>query len=142
MVMVPTLWAAYVGPTPPLAWVTLPFKDSSRPSVPDAPGVYAFLVVPNIAGNLNVSYLMYIGKTDRPLRRRFVEYLREAQSNKIRPKLLRVLPLYSDHLVFACATTPTGTSPKDVEAALLTAFSPPGNDQIPGTVGRARKAFQ
>jgi hypothetical protein len=142
MVMMPKLWTAYVGPTPQLSWSTFPFKEASRNQIPDAPGVYAFLVLPNIAGNINVSYLMYVGETERPLRERFGEYLREAKEDRIRPKLLRVLPLYPDHLVFACATTPVGIPPKDVESALLAAFVPPGNDQIPAIVRRARKAFQ
>src|SRR5688572_24934743 len=100
MVMMPKLWTAYSGPTPPLSWSAFPFKDASRRHIPDAAGVYAFLVAPNIAGNLNVSYLMYVGETERPLRDRFGEYLREAQEDRIRPKLLRVLPLYPDHLLF------------------------------------------
>ena len=70
-----------------LTWSLFPFQDASRSQIPNAPGVYAFLIVPNIAGNLNVSYLMYIGKTDRPLRQRFAEYLLEAKSDRIRPNL-------------------------------------------------------
>jgi hypothetical protein len=112
MVMLPTLWAAFkADPTPTLAWAAFPFKDSSRASVPHAPGVYAFLVVPSIAGDLNVSYLMYIGETERTLRSRFAEYIREAQEDKIRPKLLRILPLYPEYLMFACASVPAGVSP-------------------------------
>ena len=143
MIMVPAWWAAFsASATPPLAWSLFPFQDASRTQVPNAPGVYAFLIVPNIAGNLNVSYLMYIGKTDRPLRQRFGEYLFEAKSDRIRPNLLRILPRYPNHLVFACATTPAGTAPQDVEAALLRAFVPPCNDQLPATIQRAKKAFK
>jgi hypothetical protein len=84
---------------------------------------------------------MYIGETGRTLRERFAEYLVEARSDKIRPKLLRILPLYPDHLVFACAPLPANIAPKDVESALIEALLPPGNDDVPATVRRPRKAF-
>ncbi len=140
MIMVPRLWSALsLGQT--LSWSVFPFNDSSRSLIPNEQGVYAFLVVPSIAGNLNVSYLMYIGETDRTLRQRFGEYLLEAGSDRIRPKLLRVLPLYPDHLLFVCAPLPTGVVPKNVESSLIEAFLPPGNEQVPATVRRPRKAF-
>jgi len=100
-----------------------------------------FTIVNTRPGNLNVSYLMYIGETERTLRDRFGEYLLEARSDKIRPKLLRILPLYPDHLVFACAPLPLGIVPRDLESALIEAFLPPGNDDVPATVRRPRKAF-
>lgn len=140
MIMVPRLWSALSIPS--LSWTAYPFRDASQSQVPAQPGVYAFLIAPNAAGNLNVSYLMYIGETDRTLRERFKEYLRESRGDRIRPKLLRILPLYPDHLFFACAPLPSDVSPRDVEAALLEAFLPPGNDQVPASVRRARKAFE
>ncbi len=138
--MVPRLWSS-LSLAQTLSWSLFPFNDSSRSSIPDQQGVYAFLILPVIAGNLNVSYLMYIGETERTLRDRFGEYLLEARSDKIRPKLLRILPLYPDHLVFACAPLPLGIVPRDLESALIEAFLPPGNDDVPATVRRPRKAF-
>ncbi len=140
MVMLPRLWNAFsIGQA--LTWSVFRFNENSRVLIPNQQGVYAFLIAPGIAGDLNVSYLMYIGETERPLRTRFAEYLREAQSDQIRPKLLRILPLYPDHLLFACAPLPSGVVPKDVEAALIEAFLPPGNDQLPATIRRPRRAF-
>jgi len=142
MIMMPRLWSALAaGSTLTLSWAVFPFKNTSRSQIPDEPGVYAFLVAPGTAGDLNVSYLMYIGETDRTLRERFAEYLREAQSDRIRPKLLRILPLYPDHLLFACAPLPPSVVPRDIESALLEAFLPPGNDQVPASLRRPRKAF-
>ena len=144
MVMVPRLWTecATVAATQALTWQVFPFKEASRTQIPEVPGIYAFLITPGICGDFNVSYLMYVGETERTLRDRFGDYLLEAKSDRIRPKLLRILPLYPEHLMFACATLPTGVAPKDVEAALLEAFMPPGNDRVPASVSRARKAFQ
>lgn len=140
MIMVPRLWSSCSLPVN-LSWSVHPFSENSRSQIPQQQGVYAFLILPAIAGNLNVAYLMYIGETDRTLRVRFGEYLLEARSDKIRPKLLRILPLYPDHLAFACAPVPSGVAPKDIESALIEAFLPPGNDDIPATVRRARRAF-
>ena len=139
MIMLPRLWSS-LSLQQSLSWSTFPFNDSSRSLIPDQQGVYAFLILPKI-GDLNVSYLMYIGETCRTLRERFGEYLLEARSDKIRPKLLRILPLYPDHLVFSCAPLPTDIVPKNVESALINAFLPPGNDDVPATVRRPRKAF-
>ena len=142
MIMVPRLWSLFpAGPPFTLSWSVFPFNDGSRGQIPDEPGVYAFLIAPRLGGDLNVSYLMYVGETERTLRERFREYLIEAGSDRVRPKLLRILPLYPDHLLFACAPLPTHIAAKDVEAALLEAFLPPGNDQVPATVRRSRKAF-
>lgn len=142
MIMVPRLWSSLsAGNTPPLSWVMFPFKDSYQQDIPDKPGVYALLIDPNAAGDLRVSYLMYVGETNRTLRERFGEYLREARSGRIRPKLLRILPLYPDHLLFACCPLPSDVAPRVVEAALLQAFLPPGNDQVPASVRRPKRAF-
>lgn len=140
MVMVPRLWTSFSVPIP-LSWSLFPLVKSSRSKIPNQQGVYALLILPQIAGDLNVAYLMYIGETDRTLRARFAEYLGETRSDRIRPKLLRILPLYPSHLVFACATVPLGVVPKDIESKLIEAFLPPGNDDIPATVRRPRRAF-
>lgn len=140
MFLVPRLWDEYPATTP-LNWSSYPFGAGSKPLVPDLPGVYAFLIVPGIAGNLNVSYLMYVGKTDRPLRQRFAEYLLEATSDQVRPKLVTTLALYPKHCHFACAPVPAGVDPEAVEAELLAAYVPPGNDRLPAKVSRIVKAF-
>jgi len=123
-----------------LDWKLVPFSEASAEQLPDEFGVYAFLIQPQIA-SLNLTYLMYVGKTDRTFRERFREYLRERDSGKIRPKLLKILPQYPDHLFFAYAAAPSGYSPADLETALLHAFVPPGNDQLDAEFTRADKAF-
>lgn len=136
----PQKWAQLVLPAG-LTWTVVPFRATSAPAIATVPGVYAFIIRPQTPLTLSTSYLMYIGKTDRALRARFREYLREQTSDAIRPKLLRILPLYGDHLFFAFSPTPTGATPQVVEQALLTAFIPPGNDRIDAQVNRIGKAF-
>ena len=140
VVLWPERWAALQLPAN-LTWTVLPFSPQSAPTISDSAGVYAFLVRPQCALTLETSYLMYVGKTDRQLRQRFREYLRERDSGQIRPKLLRILPLYGQHLFFAFAPIPMGYTTTAIESALLTAFIPPGNDQIDAHVNRIRKAF-
>lgn len=123
-----------------LDWSIVPFSEASETLLPLALGVYAFLIRPQLVG-LDLMYLMYIGKTDRTFRERFREYLKERDSGQIRPKLLKILPQYPDHLFFAYAEVPAGHSAKDVETALLRAFVPPGNDQLDAEFMRADKAF-
>lgn len=123
-----------------LDWKVVPFSEASEALLPLALGVYAFLIRPQLA-SLDLTYLMYVGKTDRTFRERFREYLRERDSGQIRPKLLKILPQYPDHLFFAYAEVPAGHSAKDVETVLLRAFVPPGNDQLDAEFMRADKAF-
>jgi hypothetical protein len=126
---------------PVLNWTVVPFSAQSASAIPNVPGVYAFVIQPQTPLTLVTSYLMYVGKTDRPLVQRFREYIRERDSEQVRPKLLRILTLYDGHLFFAFAPVPAGFTPAEVERVLLAAFIPPGNDQINAQVNRIRKAF-
>jgi hypothetical protein len=140
VILWPDLWSSLQLP-PHLTWKIVPFSAQSSGSIVREAGVYAFVVRPQTPLALTTSYLMYVGMTDRPLRQRFREYLRERDSGRIRPKLLRILPLYGEHLFFAFAPVPSGFTPEGIEAQLLAAFIPPGNDQINAHVNRIRKAF-
>lgn len=125
-----------------LDWTVVPFEVASASGISNLPGVYAFVIRPQTQLSLATSYLMYVGMSNRPLRQRFREYIRERESESVRPKLLRILPRYGPHLFFAFSPVPAGTTPREVEQALLSAFIPPGNDQIDAQVNRIRKAFQ
>ncbi|GIV87094.1 MAG: hypothetical protein KatS3mg054_1123 [Chloroflexus sp.] len=128
----------------PLSWNTYAFSQASTGRIPDQPGIYAFLIQPNIANNLNASYLIYIGKTERTLRVRFQEYLREVKNRSGRPKICLLLGLYDGYLSFSCAVVKSNTLPATLNALekeLLKAFIPPANDRIPVEVGRVIQAF-
>jgi hypothetical protein len=125
-----------------LDWTLVPFEPGSRQSIAQLPGVYAFLIRPQTISALQLSYLMYVGMTDRTLRERFGEYLTESQSDRIRPKLLRVLPLFPGHLFFAFAPVPAEHSAEEIETSLIDAFVPPCNDDIDATLKRVKKAFK
>lgn len=125
----PERWQAFAVTCP--EWTVFKYDVGIIETIPDEQGVYAFLVQPQVASNLNVSYLMYIGQTSRTLRQRFREYLLEANRPKGRPLLQLLLNLYKDHLYFACAIVSPPSSPADLEEHLIKAFIPPMNDKLP-----------
>jgi hypothetical protein len=134
-------WASF-DPAISLARQAHEFAPAAAAAVPTSRGVYAFMVNLNIAGNLTARYVMYVGKAeDRGLRRRFREYLKEAASDRPRPKLGRLFYLWQGQITFHCASTGP-LSPKDVEDKLLAALVPPMNDELPATVRASVRAFQ
>ena len=120
-----------------LEWVDHPFEDGEVDEIPSTPGVYAFLVQPRLAGGLDVSYLLYIGKSGN-LNRRFRDYLRELEAENARPRIVIYLNRY---LRFWCATLPSDVSTTDIEDELLAAIIPPLNKRLPASVGRIVGAF-
>lgn len=125
-----------------LSWNTYTFSEESISSIPEKPGVYAFLIQPKIANNLNTSYLIYIGKTERRLKDRFQEYLREVSNPIGRPKIIHWLSLYAGYLYFSCTPVEPPNTLESTEDELLKAFIPPANDMLPAEVRRVFQAFR
>ena len=138
----PTLWDQYRGPDD-LEWNCVSFCRKDLGIIPNDPGVYAFCVQPSIGGNLCGSYLLYVGKTDRGLRTRCREYLRKAEADSERPKLLLMLRLFAgtDYLRF-CFAVVRKTDPALIEASLLEATVPPACTVLPASVRPAVDAFR
>lgn len=136
----PVGWQAY-GYKHNLKWLTVRFEKANRLKIPDKPGVYAFLVQPNVGGILNVSYLFYVGETVS-LRNRFGDYLREsAGSDNSRIQLYVLFNEYQGHVLFTYALLPKAHR-KQVERELLAALTPPLNKKLPATIAAAERAFQ
>ena len=137
----PTLWDRYSGPDD-LEWSCVSFRRRELAGIPDVPGVYAFCVRPSIGGNLCGSYLLYVGKTERGLRTRCREYLREASTGSDRRKLQRMLRLFAgtDYLRF-CFAVVRGADPGVIEESLLEATVPPACTALPASVRPAVDAF-
>ena len=137
----PALWNQYRGPDD-LEWKCAPFSRCNLEAIPEASGVYAFCVRPSIGGNLCGSYLLYVGKTVRGLRTRCREYLAHAEADKERPKVLRMLRLFSgtDYLHFCFAVVPED-DPASIENLLLEATVPPACSTFPASVRSAVDAF-
>jgi len=140
LILWPARWKEYRSASL-LKWKTRVFAPKARKGIPDKPGVYAFLIQPRTAG-INVSCLMYIGKTDRSLKTRFGEYLSEAESAAGRPALSVVLKLYAGYLRFSYAPVMRTGMAGEVEERLIQAFLPPLNRQYPAKVRRVMAAFR
>lgn len=133
----PRNWTEH-DPAVNLSWDVFPFRLDAQGGIPNEPGVYAFLIQPGIAPNLNASYLAYVGKTERSLRTRFGEYLREVVDPAGRPKIQMWLQTYESYVYFTCAKL---ASPVDVERKLIDALMPPANSDFSAEVGRVLRAF-
>ena len=141
-VLWPQQWAAY-NLSDPFNWEIHPFQRDQVEKIPSDPGIYSFVIQPRVAAHPHCSYLMYVGKTERPLRERFREYFNERQKVETgRPKIVRLLNQYQDYLHFCCSAITETDRISEIEEALLNAFIPPCNDQYPAAIHRPMKAFQ
>jgi hypothetical protein len=136
----PRNWQKW-NPPATLKWKSKPFSSASRDSIPKSPGVYAFVLQPRIPPGVPHSLLMYVGMTDRPLRERFCEYLREMTDASGRPAISTMLNMYQGYLHFYCATVAKPATPKEMEDHLLETLAPPMNKQYPATIRRITAAF-
>lgn len=133
----PRMWDGYGGGD--LRWETAPLSLADREKIPSAPGIYTLIVQPAIAGHPSNSCLMYVGQAVS-LRERFGRYLTRERADSGRPKLVRLLKRYEDHILF-CFTQVPKDRLTSTEAGLITAFIPPANDKFPARISRVVNAF-
>jgi hypothetical protein len=122
-----------------LQWESIAFGESNAHTIPETPGIYTFLINPNIANHPH-RYLCYVGKTERTLKERYSEYLREATAISGRPKILRLLNDWKGNLEF-CYTLVEKEEIKMLEKRLIDAFVPPFNSDFSANIGRIVGAF-
>ncbi len=125
-------------------WEEYKFIPEEQENIPTSQGVYSFVVKPSIANHPSCAYLMYVGQTSsQTLKKRFGQYLDEqAGKGKPRPKLLRVLNKYIDHLFFICLPLNGELTPREVETNLLKSLLPPCNTDLPVEVRYIMGAFE
>jgi len=131
----PRMWAGYKT-LAVLNWQAICFDINNAEAVPDQPGIYAFLIRPNIEVLIGTEYLIYVGKTERTLRQRFREYIREKNNRFGRAKVVEFLQKYDAHILFTCAIVDGQVKPNLIENELLKAFMPPANSDFPAEVRR------
>ncbi len=137
----PKPWTEFTDTTP-LEWRRVKFGENTLDEVPsDAHGVYSFVVEPGIALHPACAFLLYVGMTDRPLRVRYQEYLREPAKKKPRPRIVRMLRKWPDHLYFYYSKVPPGVVVRDLESALIAGLMPPANTELPARVRDIVGAF-
>lgn len=127
---IPARWTAFHGSNA-LTWEEIPFQPQSITQVPQIKGVYCFVVGPPPMSLPSVRYPMYVGRTKRPLRERFQEYLREQHSPAGRYHVKKFLNVFEGELTFLCAQF-AGTyqelvrAERDVMDAMMPAYSDSG----------------
>lgn len=128
-VLSPDQWRTY-SLTHPMVWQSVKFDDNNQISVPEERGVYAFVVRHDNGYFPPHGYIMYVGitgstKTQRTLRTRYGEYIRERQRNK-RPAVHYMLNAYKDDLFFLYVPiADTDVRLDELERALNDAIIPP-----------------
>lgn len=142
MILFPRAWEAFVPPVQ-LQWEKIPFDPSRAKDVPnDKKGVYSFVVQPGIASHPACSYLLYVGMTGRNFRVRYREYLinlRDGIESR-RPHISGMLTKWNGFLWFCYAPIQDEAKIEETEDALLAAYLPPTNIEMPGKL-RNKMAF-
>lgn len=115
-----------------LDWNQVKFTDENIEVIPENQGLYCFVMKPNIPNFFESRYLFYIGETQRTLKVRYSEYLRDQKGKgKPRPKVFEMLNLYKDYLYFYYARLDDSDLIRINEEKLLNTFVPAINTQIP-----------
>jgi excinuclease UvrABC nuclease subunit len=115
-----------------LRWREFHFSKADISEIPDEKGIYCFVVSPKVKYFDWLNYLFYIGKTNRTLRERYKEYLKEAQGKgKYRPKLFDMFKRFSGNLFFYCSAIEDEKLVSDTEEKLINTFLPPVNTDYP-----------
>lgn len=140
---VPARWAPFHGRAD-LQWQPFPFNAAALQSIPQQPGFYCFFVGPPPAALPQVGYPMYLGKTERTLRARFAEYLREQNEDAGRVHVRKFLNVFENELTFMCTHfAGIRQEVKATETALLDAMMPAYSDSgYTAEVRAPREAWQ
>ena len=132
---------------PRLAWQSVKFTKASHGSIPEEPGLYAFVVRIPFDGLPQHGWVMYIGQTgdgtsSATLRSRYGQYLRDQRACK-RAMVFLMLNLWDGHLEFFFTPQPRRKADLEtMETQLLGAFRPPFTDRTyPAAFMSPRHAF-
>lgn len=142
-VPVPKLWNAFHAKYQ-IEWTSVPFDVGSRPQIPQESGFYCFFIGLPPPTLPPVGYPVYVGKTERTLRVRFNEYLREQKDAKGRIRARKFLGIFEGELTFAfTAFNGTSAQIKEIETALHDALQPSYSDVgFSAEIRERRQAFQ
>lgn len=143
-VLHPGQWGGYPARLS-LNWTRVQFRPDNRDQVPDdQTGVYSFAVQPSIAQHPGVSYLLYVGMTDKQsFRARYDQYAREPSNPKRREHIAQMLEKWPQHLWFYFAAVSQSEDVAALEDELLSSYLPPHNRTFPADIrATIRRIFQ
>jgi len=124
-------------------WYSQNFPPEPRSSIPTSPGVYVFVVTPDIFNFEPSSGLFYIGKATN-LYSRIGAYISEIDKDfrdSQRPHIWRMLNLWGGHFKYYYTTTQNVAEAETLENEMLNAFRPPFNKQYDAETSPNERAF-
>ncbi|WP_139370466.1 GIY-YIG nuclease family protein, partial [Xanthomonas axonopodis] len=139
----PARWAKFADKRK-LDWKHTSFDKDSHPLVPEIPGFYCFVVGLPGTSLPPIGYPLYVGKTERTLRKRFGEYLREQDSERGRVRVRKFIKVFKGELLFFYTHFDgTPDEVKEIETELHDALMPAYSDTgFSAEVRESRNAFQ
>jgi len=136
-ILCPEHWEAYRNVK--LDWKKVRFVAAEmKKKLPEKPGLYSFLLQPNVGGHNSIHFLLYIGETTKQtLRERCTDYLPEAKKKKARVTIRSMVRKWPKHLWVYFAAVDDVKIIKQLEEDLLKAYVPPFNQRFTAKVGKA-----
>jgi len=124
-------------------WTELAFPPNPRSAVPNLPGVYVFLVRPDLFSLLQTSGLLYVGKATNLYQRvgAYISEINKRHSFTTRPHIWRMLNVWNGHLRYLYTTTSTVTDAENLEDRMLEALLPYFNKEFPAETSSRQRAF-
>ena len=141
MIFYPIAWVSAQNRS--CIWEDKDFPPRQRNSIPSNPGVYAFVVTPDIFDLDSSSGLFYIGKATN-LYSRIGSYISEIGADfksSSRPRIWTMVNQWNGHLKYYYTITETVAEAEILEKELLKAFRPPFNKQYDAETSREMRAF-
>lgn len=127
----------------PMSWSCEDFPPSPRSIIPDQPGVYAFVVEPDLFSLSAANGLFYIGKA-KSLYQRIGAYTRELRidfSDTKRPRIWLMLDQWNGRLKYYYSVTDHVATAENHEDIMLKALRPPFNKRYDAATSQVMRAF-
>jgi len=137
----PRAWEA--GRHISLEWNVSDFPPSDVKTIPDQPGVYVFVVEPNLFGVLPVNTVFYVGKATE-LRDRIRKYIGELNltpRTTTRDKVHKMINRWNGHLKYYYTVTKSVADAEQIEDIMIQSLIPPFNTKYSGEINKAQRAF-
>ena len=124
-------------------WNVENFPPTTRSAIPHSPGVYVFVVTPNIFNLEHACGLFYIGKATN-LYSRISPYIAEIGKRfkeSKRPHIWKMVNLWDGHLKYHYMATRDVAEAEELEAEMIKAFRPYFNKQYDAETSQFMRAF-
>lgn len=141
MMFLPSAWQAATNTS--RTWTSLDFPPQPRGLVPAQPGVYAFVVTPDLFDLDSASGLFYVGKATS-LRSRIGEYIGEVDSDlnaSKRPHVWKMVNRWNGSLKYFYTVTGDVAEAEALETQMIDALLPPFNRKLGATMSVKTRAF-